>query len=110
MSINYFIISTLPGYRAPFDLYFQLHRDPAVQDIINSGKSYTMCYGKEWHRFPTSFFVPSSNWNVRFIRSDFKGQLPNLYSPMAVNGTKIIPENMNDDNLEEPTRYVSFPM
>lgn len=96
-----------PGYRAPFDIYFQLHRDPGVQHAVQSGRNYTICYGKEWHRFPASFFVPSLGWDVRFVESDFKGQLPDRYSPHDSEGTRRKPEHMNDLNLEEPSRYVS---
>ena len=40
-----------------------------------------------------------------FIQSDFKGQLPGLYS-LHSNSTSIIPDHMNDMNHEEPSRYV----
>ncbi|ODM96605.1 Alpha-1,2-mannosyltransferase ALG9 [Orchesella cincta] len=96
------------GYRAPFDIFFQLHRDPAAQHAVQAGRNYTVCYGKEWHRFPASFFIPSLMWDVRFVQSEFKGQLPDRYSPYDSNGTKKIPEHMNDFNLEEPTRYVNI--
>lgn len=46
------------------------------------------------------------SWQLHFIQSAFKGQLPQPYAsgPQA---TQIIPANMNDQNLEEPSRYVS---
>lgn len=45
-------------------------------------------------------------WQLHFIQSEFKGQLPQPYAsgPQA---TQTIPANMNDQNLEEPSRYVS---
>ena len=42
----------------------------------------------------------------RFVRSDFKGQLPKPYSGDR-NATWTVPEAMNDMNREEPSRYVS---
>ena len=48
----------------------------------------------------------SHRWHLRFIRSEFCGQLPQPYSPHR-NATWVIPEHMNDMNQEEPTRYVS---
>ena len=36
----------------------------------------TVCVGKEWHRFPSSFFLPNQNFRIGFLKSDFKGQLP----------------------------------
>lgn len=46
-----------------------------------------------------------SSWQLQFIQSEFKGQLPQPYAsgPLA---TQMIPAHMNDQNLEEPTRYV----
>ena len=45
-------------------------------------------------------------WNLRFLRSDFRGQLPCHYSPHD-NSTSVVPDHMNDLNREEPSRYVS---
>ena len=45
-------------------------------------------------------------WTLRFVQSDFKGQLPALYSRHD-NSTSVIPDDMNDMNREEPSRYVS---
>ncbi len=64
-----------------------------------------VCVGKEWYRFPSSFFLPTPKWKLRFIRSEFKGQLPQPYGDHP-NATWIVPDNMNDMNLEEPSRYV----
>jgi hypothetical protein len=49
--------------------------------------------------------MPSQNI-LKFIRSEFRGQLPKAYSPYP-NATKIIPTEMNDMNREEESRYVS---
>ncbi|CAG7719441.1 unnamed protein product [Allacma fusca] len=97
------------GFRAPFDLYFHLHREASSGEspFLNVEKNLTICYGKEWHRFPASFLVPSLNWNVRFIQSEFRGQLPSLYPAFDPEGTKRIPQYMNDNNLEEKSRYIS---
>lgn len=50
-------------------------------------------------------FVCPSSWHLHFIQSEFRGQLPQPYAsgPLA---TQIIPSNMNDQNLEETSRYV----
>ena len=45
-------------------------------------------------------------WNLRFLESDFRGQLPCHYSPHD-NSTSVVPDHMNDLNREEPSRYVS---
>ena len=36
----------------------------------------TVCMGKEWHRFPSSFFLPNQNFRIAFLKSEFRGQLP----------------------------------
>lgn len=64
-----------------------------------------ICVGKEWYRFPSSFFLPSERYNIGFLRSHFKGLLPKPFERGA-NGTSIIPSEMNDANREEPSRYV----
>lgn len=71
-----------------------------------------LCVGKEWHRFPSSFFLPE-NVNGRlvelqFVRSDFAGILPKHF-PSGHNlseMTRKIPAQMNDENREETARYV----
>ena len=35
-----------------------------------------VCVGKEWYRFQSSFFFPSTNFRLGFLKSDFAGQLP----------------------------------
>lgn len=47
-----------------------------------------------------------SSWQLHFIQSEFKGQLPQPFASGPL-PTQIIPAHMNDQNLEEPTRYVS---
>ncbi|OXB59876.1 UNVERIFIED_CONTAM: hypothetical protein H355_012163, partial [Colinus virginianus] len=47
------------------------------------------------------------SWQLQFILSEFRGQLPKPFAegPMA---TRIIPTDMNDQNKEEPSRYVDI--
>jgi hypothetical protein len=45
----------------------------------SNGNDVNVCVGKEWHRFPSSFFLPNNNWNLKFIKSEFNGQLPAPY-------------------------------
>jgi len=74
------------------------------------GGHINVCYGKEWYRYPSSFFLPSSDrYRMRFIRSDFRGQLPKLQENNPnLRGlpTRIIHTDFNDMNKEEITRYV----
>ncbi|CAG00499.1 unnamed protein product, partial [Tetraodon nigroviridis] len=101
-------VALFRGYHAPLDLYPEFHRiakDPTLHSVPE-GRPVSVCVGKEWHRFPSSFLLPN-NWQLHFIRSEFKGQLPQPYAPGPL-ATQLIPAHMNDQNLEEPTRYVDL--
>jgi hypothetical protein len=98
------LFSNCTGYRAPMDIYSRL---PS-----NAG---TVCVGKEWYRFPSSFFLPPQykmpspalmpRTTLEFIKSDFAGQLPGKFSHEY--GTSASPPHFNDMNKEEFSRYVS---
>lgn len=50
-----FIIVFCLAYHAPIDTYTQLsnnHLTLPESDVIN------VCVGKEWYRYPSSFFLP----------------------------------------------------
>ncbi|XP_074972539.1 alpha-1,2-mannosyltransferase ALG9 isoform X2 [Phalacrocorax aristotelis] len=99
-------VALFRGYHGPLDLYPEFHRiatDPSIH-TVPEGRPVNVCVGKEWHRFPSSFLLPD-NWQLQFILSEFRGQLPKPFAkgPMA---TRIIPADMNDQNKEEPSRYV----
>ena len=56
------------GYHGSADVWMavnQLEDQPSV-----------VCVGKEWHRFQSSFFLPSTNFKLAFLKSEFSGQLP----------------------------------
>ena len=65
-----------------------------------------VCIGKEWYRFPSSFFLPDApvRAELRFLPSSFHGQLPQPYA--AENATWVVQPGFNDLNQEDPTRYV----
>ena len=43
---------------------------------------------------------------MQFLKSEFRGQLPQPYSSLP-HATSAIPPHMNNENREEPSRYVS---
>merc|ERR1712003_569435 len=99
IALSFCRISALETYyRAPMHLYKDVYNIPEPEA--------TICIGKEWHRFPSSFFVPDGA-TVRFVKSEFRGQLPQRYYS-DVNGTYGINPNQNDRNKEEPSVYVSI--
>ena len=78
---------------------------------FSPGSEVTVCLGKEWHRFPTSFFLPDKDWNAKFLRSEFRGQLPQPYIEPEEGGlkeaTRAVRESFNDLNKQEENRCVS---
>lgn len=85
------------NYHAPIDVFQHLH-----DHLQDSNDKTTVCMGKEWYRFPSHFFLPEQT-QLQFLESGFRGQLPQQF-----NETWRIPLNMNDQNLEERSRYVSL--
>nr|CDJ91310.1 Alg9 mannosyltransferase domain containing protein [Haemonchus contortus] len=85
-------------------------------DFSKRGDPLRVCVGKEWYRFPSSFFLPQMAVDSRsrkrgvhlhFLKSEFSGLLPKYYPQGRLPSiTRRIPTEMNDLNLEEPSRYV----
>ncbi|XP_055698736.1 alpha-1,2-mannosyltransferase ALG9 [Phlebotomus papatasi] len=98
-------IATLLGVSRIFTLYRNYHAPINLMiEFNNLAKDKTLqvegpvnvCFGKDWYRFPSSFFLPT-NYRVRFIESEFKGMLPAYFDETA-NGTQIIHPYFNDRN------------
>jgi len=88
----------LVGYGAPMQLYKALPPAPPGQAEVN------VCVGAEWHRFPSSFFLPGPQYHLRFIKSGFDGLLPRPFADED-GGTRAAPRQLNDQNREEPENY-----
>ncbi|KAI0782383.1 glycosyltransferase family 22 protein [Irpex lacteus] len=81
-------------------------------DLINPF-NLTLCYGKEWHRFPGSYLVPDGV-SVEWVKSEFDGMLPGHFKrtpregglASRIHGTRVVPYGLNDLNKEEPSFYV----
>ncbi|XP_018081400.1 alpha-1,2-mannosyltransferase ALG9-like isoform X1 [Xenopus laevis] len=101
-------VALFRGYHAPLDLYPEFHQiagDPTVH-TVPEGRTVNVCVGKEWYRFPSNFLLPD-NWQLQFIESEFRGQLPKPFAK-GTRATRIIPKDMNDQNREERSRYVDI--
>ena len=51
------------GYHAPLDLYPEFHRiakDPSLHSVPE-GRLVSVCVGKEWYRYPSSFLLPNKS-------------------------------------------------
>ena len=98
------ILGTVSAYRAPLQIYRALE----TSGMIDLGD--TVCLGKEWYRFPSSYFLPNGA-HAKFIKSEFNGLLPGQFSEAGTGfglfpGTWLIPPGMNDKNMEDPGKYV----
>lgn len=99
-------------YGAPVDVFAQL------QDITEPVPNGNVCIGREWYRFPSSYFLDtsaSSSLRLKFIESGFTGLLPGEFlEPKEgtnwwnLEGTSAIPTGMNNKNLQDKGKYVSL--
>jgi alpha-1,2-mannosyltransferase len=94
------------GYHAPLSVYTPL-TDSAV-----AGPGDTVCLGKDWYRFPTSFFLPRG-MHAKFVRSEFRGLLPGEFSEARTgfgfwSGTWLPTTGMNGRNEEDVGKYVDL--
>ncbi|KAB8237336.1 dolichyl-P-Man:Man(6)GlcNAc(2)-PP-dolichol alpha-1,2-mannosyltransferase [Aspergillus alliaceus] len=99
-------VGMITAYNAPLKVFEPLER----LDIAQAGDS--VCFGKEWYRFSSSFFLPDG-MRAKFIRSEFRGLLPGEFPdaadyPALLDGASRIPVGMNDLNQEDPGKYVDI--
>ncbi|RVE52089.1 hypothetical protein evm_003367 [Chilo suppressalis] len=64
----------------------------------------TVCFGKDWYRSPSSFHLPEG-YEVRFVPSEFQGQLPAPYANTR-NATRMIHPYFNDMNKGDNRTYL----
>lgn len=65
-----------------------------------------LCVGSEWHRYPSSFFVPDFVGQVRWIDDGFGGLLPFQFNA-TLGGTAAAPLYFNNKNMASEEQYVS---
>jgi alpha-1,2-mannosyltransferase len=99
--------SVYEAYSAPMKIYDGLEL-PGVASLGSPGDS--VCFGKDWYRFPTSYFLPNG-MKAKFIKSEFNGLLPGEFAEATTglgfrSGTWLIPSGMNDENKEDMGKYV----
>lgn len=100
-------IGLMTAYSAPLSVYAPLQQHEIAQ--ANHTLENKLCLGKEWYRFPSSYFLPDE-MRARFIRSEFRGLLPGSFKEGDgfFPGTWMIPSGMNDENKEEASHYVCY--
>jgi alpha-1,2-mannosyltransferase len=99
------IFGTVTAYRAPLQIYQALE----APGMARPGD--TVCFGKDWYRFPSSYFLPNG-MRAKFIKSEFSGLLPGEFNEAKTGfgffpGAWMMPPGMNDRNQEDPGKHVS---
>jgi alpha-1,2-mannosyltransferase len=106
------IFGQYTAYAAPFSLYAPLGAgQPSETGTVGSAGDF-VCYGKEWYRFPTSYFLPRG-MHAKWIRSEFRGLLPGDFAEARMgfgvwSGTWLPPAGMNDRNEEDLGKHVEL--
>lgn len=103
------------SFRAPLRIYEHLSREELTRGSpknrapvhLSSHREVNICVGKEWHRFPTSFFLPQKRFRIRFIRAGFTGLMPKPFLE-SENGTRLMPSGVNQFNKEEPDQFYNW--
>ncbi|KAK9150516.1 hypothetical protein Syun_008825 [Stephania yunnanensis] len=91
--------SLINGYSAPLEIYKHLeHHDDA-------GPGSVLCVGSEWHRFPSSFFVPDYVGEVRWLDDGFRGLLPIPFNH-TMGGTAAAPPYFNNKNKAADEQFL----
>lgn len=91
--------SLVNGYSAPIEVYKILeHHDDA-------GPGSVVCVGSEWHRYPSSFFIPNYVSEVRWLDDGFRGLLPLPFNS-TLGGTSAAPLYFNNKNKASDQQYL----
>lgn len=108
------IVGLYTAYSAPLKLYEPLGAGVFGQEEGLGARGDNVCFGKEWYRFPSSYFLPR-DMRAKFVRSEFRGLLPGEFSEARVGsgfglwpGTWLLPSGMNDRNEEDLGKYVDL--
>ncbi|OLN95759.1 Alpha-1,2-mannosyltransferase alg9 [Colletotrichum chlorophyti] len=97
------------AYSAPLRLYSPLGAGVSGERGLGI-RGDNVCFGKEWYRFPSSYFLPR-DMHAKFVRSEFRGLLPGEFSEARTgfgfwSGTWLPTSGLNDRNEEDMSKYV----
>jgi alpha-1,2-mannosyltransferase len=113
--VSFVILGSLDiGLARIYGIYSAYSAPLKIYEPLESGKfgapGESVCYGKEWYRFPSSYHLPN-DMRAKFIKSEFNGLLPGEFSEAKTGfgiwpGAWLIPSGMNDQNIEDMGKYV----
>ncbi|GBG23888.1 Alpha-1,2-mannosyltransferase ALG9 [Hondaea fermentalgiana] len=94
------------NFSAPLRVFGALQTVPEASKLApaSTNDMLTVCVGKEWYRYPSSFLLPA-NARVAWTRNKFRGVMPQEFSPWP-NGTREVHAHFNDQNADESSAYV----
>lgn len=107
------IYGTYSAYSAPLKIYQPLWQNLDGNGVVGR-QDNLVCFGKEWYRFPSSYFLPRL-MHAKFVRSEFRGLLPGEFSEARVGcgswaGTWLPTSGLNDRNEEDVSKHVELNM
>lgn len=79
----------------------------APPQFMAPARPVNVCVGKEWYRFPGSYFLPGRRFRIRFVRAGFTGLMPKPFDEGG-NGTSVVPPGMNAYNEEDPAQFYDW--
>ncbi|KAM0343444.1 hypothetical protein ACHAPU_008473 [Fusarium lateritium] len=99
------------AYSGPMKIYSPLLKDTNDKAPVGHDEDI-VCLGKEWYRFPSSYFLPR-DMHAKFIRSEFRGLLPGEFAEAETgfgfwSGTWLPTTGMNDHNEEDLGKYTEL--
>lgn len=99
------------AYSAPLKIYSPLWNHAEGAQPVGQVED-SVCFGKEWYRFPSSYFLPR-DIHAKFVRSEFRGLLPGEFSEAGTgfgfwSGTWLPTTGMNGQNEEDLGKYTDL--
>lgn len=108
------ILALVNNYSAPFHVYEQLYNQQLnrteIMNFDNKEATINVCTGREWFRFPNSFFLPD-HYRLKFVASGFNGLLPGDFTEDKTTIFQTVrhsPPNMNNLNHFEKDKIVEL--
>lgn len=96
------IYAVKDGFSASQDAWYYLGEEELAKETQKQG-IVNVCVGKEWYRYPSAFFLPTDKADLKFILSNFTGELP---QPFGEHPWDEPLQPFNDLNKLEPSRYI----
>lgn len=97
------IVNLVENYSTPLTV------SKYLSESEESVETKTVCIGREWYHFPTSFFLPQ-NHRLGFVKSGFDGLLPGdfIENTDIFTATSEIPPGMNNKNQFSEGKVISL--